>query len=226
MRAAARPSPRRRSLPVDAGPLKKIVAHRGASAEAPENSLAAFERAIEVGADMTEFDVRRDLSGLLRVSHDPILDLAIELPTLEETLRLTRGRIQLDVELKEPECEREAIDLLLRYFALDDFCITSFLAPALSATRAIHPGIRTGLIFATWKAGVRAACLSADCDIVVAQYRLVDKAEAIGKPMFVWTVDDPALTRKLLERPLVEAIVTNNPRQALALRASHATIRP
>ena len=65
---------------------------------------------------------------------------APELPTLEETLRLTQGRIQLDVELKETGCERDAIDLLLRYFPLGDFCITSFLAPALRETRAIHPG--------------------------------------------------------------------------------------
>ena len=49
-------------------------------------------------------------------------------------------------------------------------------------------------------------------------YRLVEQAEKIGKPLFVWTVDDLALTRALFERPSVEGIVTNNPRQAFALR--------
>jgi glycerophosphoryl diester phosphodiesterase len=198
--------------------LTKIVAHRGASAEAPENTLEAFRKAIELGADMIEFDVRRDPSGALRISHDPILDLGIDLPTLEETLRLTQGRIQLDVELKEPDAEREAIELLLRYFSWADFCITSFLAPSLHAVRKLNPGVRTGLIFAGWNAEVRAICAGADCDLLVAHHRLVDKAQEIGKPMFVWTVDDPALTRKLLRRPLVEGIVTNNPRQALELR--------
>ncbi len=199
--------------------MTKIVAHRGASAEAAENTLQAFERAIEVGADMIEFDVRRDSSGALRISHDPIRRSPADLPTLEETLRLTQGRIQLDVELKEPGCERDAIELLLRYFALDDFCITSFIATVLSATRAIHPGIRTGLIFAQWNAEVRAACLSPDADFLVPHYRLLDQAEEIGKPMFVWTVDAPSLTRELLRLPLVEAIVTNDPRQALAVRS-------
>jgi glycerophosphoryl diester phosphodiesterase len=198
--------------------LTKIVAHRGASAEAPENTLEAFGKAIELGADMIEFDVRRDPSGALRISHDPILGLGMHLPTLEETLRLAQGRIQLDVELKEPGCEREAIELLTRYFPLADFCVTSFLAPSLHEVRKINPKIRTGLIFATWNRSVRAVGLSPDCDFLVAQYRLVEEAEEIGKPMFAWTVDDPALTRKLLQRPLVEAIVTNNPRQALALR--------
>lgn len=198
--------------------MTKIVAHRGASAEAPENTLEAFRKAIELGADMIEFDVRRDPSGALRISHDPILDLGVDLPTFEETLRLAQGRIQLDVELKEPGCEREAIELLLRYFPLTDFCITSFLAPSLHEVRKLNPGIRTGLIFAAWNRSVRAVGLSPDCDLLVAQYRLVDEAEEIGKPLFVWTVDDPKLTRKLLRRPLVEGIVTNNPRQALALR--------
>ncbi len=196
----------------------QIVAHRGASAEAPENSLAAFERAIELGADMIEFDVRRALDGALLISHDPIRERGPTLSTLEETLRLTQGRIQLDVELKEPDCERDAVELLLRYFPLRDFCITSFLAPVLRATRAIHPGIRTGLIFAMSGKSVRAACQSPDVDFLVPHYRLRGPAEQIGKPLFVWTVDSPARTRDLFRRPLVEAIVTNNPRQALALR--------
>jgi glycerophosphoryl diester phosphodiesterase len=197
--------------------LTRIVAHRGASQEAPENTLAAFAKAIEMGADMIEFDVRRASDGRLVVSHDPVRKRAPELPTLEETLRLTQGRIQLDVELKEPGCERDAIDLLLRYFPLSDFCITSFLAPALGAARTIHPGIRTGLIFAIWGDGV----VSSDADFLAPHYRVAKKAEKIGKPLFIWTVDDPARTHRLFERPLVEAIITNNPRQALALRSGH-----
>jgi glycerophosphoryl diester phosphodiesterase len=206
--------------------LTRIVAHRGASSEAPENTPAAFARAIEVGADMIEFDVRRASDSRLVISHDPIRDPPPQLPTLEDTLRLTQGRIQLDVELKEPRCERDAIDLLLRYFPLADFCITSFLAPTLHEIRAIHSGIRTGLIFATWNSELRAACLGPDIDVLVARYPLLDEAERIGKPLFVWTVDDPELTCGLFHRPLVEAVVTNNPRQALALRSTHATIRP
>jgi glycerophosphoryl diester phosphodiesterase len=194
--------------------LTQIVAHRGASHEAPENTLAAFDKAIEIGADMIEFDVRRASDGRLVISHNRVRKTAL-LPTLDDTLRLTKGRIQLDVELKEPGCERDAIALLLKYFPLSDFCITSFIASTLRETRAIHPGIRTGLIFAAWRQEV----LSTDADFLVPHYRLAARAEQIGKPLFVWTVNDPARTGRLFERPLVEAIVTNNPRQALALRS-------
>ena len=195
--------------------MTQIVAHRGASREAPENTLAAFAKAIEIGADMIEFDVRRAPDGRLVISHDPVRGAASKLPTLEDTLRLTRGQIKLDVELKEPGCEGEAADLLLKYFPLSDFCVTSFLAPTVREIRAIHPGIRTGLIFAMWGEGV----VASEADFLVAHYRLAKKAERIGKPLFVWTVDNPVLTRRLLKRPLVEAIVTNDPRRALKLRA-------
>ena len=195
--------------------LTQIVAHRGASREAPENTLEAFAKAIEIGADMIEFDVRRAPDGRLVISHDPVRGAGSKLATLEDTLHLTQGRIKLDVELKELGCEKDAVDMLLQHFPLSDFCITSFLAPAIREVRAIHPGIRTGLIFAMWGDGV----VTSDADLLVAHYRLAKKAEKIGKPLFVWTVDNPVLTRRLLKRPLVEAIVTNDPRRALALRA-------
>ena len=54
------------------GPL--IVGHRGASATAPENTLAAFQRAIDDGADGLEFDVRLASDGVPVVIHDPTLN--------------------------------------------------------------------------------------------------------------------------------------------------------
>ena len=51
--------------------LMLVIAHRGASAELPENTLPAFERAIELGADFVELDVHADGDGRLVVTHDP-----------------------------------------------------------------------------------------------------------------------------------------------------------
>jgi glycerophosphoryl diester phosphodiesterase len=100
-----------------------VVAHRGASAELPENTLAAFERAVVRGADAVEFDVRLTADGVPVVVHDPDLERTTdgvgpvvgvtleelkglrvdgvhEVPTLEEVLAALSGRIGLDVELK------------------------------------------------------------------------------------------------------------------------------
>src|SRR5215210_1745899 len=99
------------------------VCHRGASALAPENTLRAFEIAIEGGVDMAELDVYLSADGELVVSHDEDLRrvtgravgvgelTAAELgrldlgagqgvPRLVDVLELVRGRLGIYVELK------------------------------------------------------------------------------------------------------------------------------
>ncbi|KXS39091.1 MAG: glycerophosphoryl diester phosphodiesterase [Halomonadaceae bacterium T82-2] len=107
-----------------------ITAHRGSSIEAPENTLAAFERAIADGADYIEFDARLSADGQVVISHDDSLRRLLgrderiselawpalreidvgswfgpayrgeHIPRLESVLRLTRNRIRLYIELK------------------------------------------------------------------------------------------------------------------------------
>ena len=94
-----------------------VIAHRGASADERENTIPAFERAIELGADFVELDVQVSADGALVVFHDLDLDRLTPLrgplrrrtlaelrehgiPTLEEVVDLTRGRIGVMAELK------------------------------------------------------------------------------------------------------------------------------
>jgi glycerophosphoryl diester phosphodiesterase len=108
-----------------------VVAHRGASADHPENTLAAFEAAIEVGADVVELDVRLSADGAPVVLHDPDVSavsngrgavhrLALselkrlrvqgqEIPTLQEALETLSGRAGIDIEIKNLPGE-EAFD--------------------------------------------------------------------------------------------------------------------
>jgi glycerophosphoryl diester phosphodiesterase len=83
-----------------------VVAHRGASGAAPENTLAALRRAVAMGVDMVEVDVQRTRDGALVLLHDTTLtrttDARVVLPgrrpwrvgdlTLEEVRRLDAGR--------------------------------------------------------------------------------------------------------------------------------------
>lgn len=74
-------------------PRPEIIAHRGASRELPENTLAAFRRAAELGADGCEFDVYLHPDGVLRVHHDalaPGMPIPEGVPTLDDTLALHR----------------------------------------------------------------------------------------------------------------------------------------
>src|SRR6187399_1780819 len=88
--------------PFSQGSLPLIVAHRGASTERPENSLAAFDAALDAGATAVEFDVRVTADGHPVVIHDAALDRTTDAAglvrdhTLAEVLRATipdpRGR--------------------------------------------------------------------------------------------------------------------------------------
>ena len=113
--------------PFSQGALPLIVAHRGAPTEHPENTLAAFEAALDAGAQAVEFDVRATADGRAVVIHDPALDRTTNrqglirdhtladvlgariagpdgrsyaVPTLHETLALLSGRAVVDIEIK------------------------------------------------------------------------------------------------------------------------------
>ena len=120
-----------------------VIAHRGASWDLPENTLPAFERAIEVGADFVELDVRADAAGRLVVTHDaPRRGGAY--PMLEDVLDLCRGRIGVMAELKTPRRYRRH-DLVARTVRLlgDEDVAVCFQRPALEEVRALRPGLRT-----------------------------------------------------------------------------------
>jgi glycerophosphoryl diester phosphodiesterase len=107
-----------------------VVAHRGFSGVAPENTLAAFKKAIEVGSDMIELDVRFSKDGEVVVIHDDTLERTTtgkgrviektinelkqfeagskfhpsftgeKIPSLREALELVRGKVPANIELK------------------------------------------------------------------------------------------------------------------------------
>jgi glycerophosphoryl diester phosphodiesterase len=191
-----------------------VVAHRGASAVAPENTLEAFERAIELGADMVEFDVRSAPDGTLVVSHDPlppVLDPAP--PTLEQVVDLCAGRIALDVELKEAGTEAEALRIVSARVAADAFVVTSFLERVVVETKRLRPDVRVGRLLRALDDIPTAA------DFLAPHVSLLD-GHLPGEGLAVWTVNDGALLERCLRDPRVAAVITDDPRLALTVRAS------
>jgi glycerophosphoryl diester phosphodiesterase len=177
-----------------------IIAHRGAPSDARENTIESFEKAIALGADMIEFDVRRTKDKVLIAYHDesiqgkPVKELTFEaisriagnqgfdIPTVEEVLRFTREEIKLDVELKEEGYEKEMVELISRYFEEDQFVITSFNDVSLKAIKDDYPRVQVGLILGKFKASLRARiseffptkrCNEAKADFMVAHVRLL-----------------------------------------------------
>lgn len=182
-----------------------VVAHRGASSVAPENTLEAFDKAIELGADLVELDVRRSPEGALVIAHDPLP--APGAPTLEQVVDLCAGRIALDVELKEPGLEED----VLRVAADVDFVVTSFLADVVVATKQLRPDVRTGLLLQTVPAA------DVPVDFLAPHYSLLEQVPGDG--LVVWTVNDEALLEQLFADPRVAAVVTDDLALALAVRS-------
>jgi glycerophosphoryl diester phosphodiesterase len=184
-----------------------VIAHRGASAELPENTLPAFERAIEIGADYVELDVWPDLS----VTHDRPRPGG-SYPTLAEVLEVCRGRIGLMVELKRPR--GDVLDRVLPLLT-DDDVLVCFQRRALQQSRALRPKIRTvqhvgfgvsirGAVDA-WAAGFR--------DDRVTK-RGLDRARGLGLETLVYTVNDEARMLELC-RLGAGGVFTDYPDRAL-----------
>jgi len=146
---------------VAADPATLVVAHRGASAEAAENSLEAFEQAIQVGSDLIEFDVRRTQDDQLIAFHDaavggrPVdqltreeihLQTGIKPPLLNDVLDVTTGRIGLDVELKEDGYTDRVLEAVGRRFEPDQLVVTSFIDSVVAEAKRLAPGIKAGLL--------------------------------------------------------------------------------
>ena len=121
----------------------QIIAHRGGGIEAPENSIAGIEKAIELGASGSEIDIQRTKDGYYIVNHDgnfsrlcsnpakpsqltldEVKDLLIRDPnypddpqdvaTFEEMLDAAKGRITLFVELKGDSADFQMVDDAVR----------------------------------------------------------------------------------------------------------------
>jgi glycerophosphoryl diester phosphodiesterase len=185
-----------------------VIAHRGASYDRPENTLPAFELAIELGADYVELDVHNDLS----VTHPPP-HRGVAYPLLDDVLDLCRGRIGVMVELKRPR--PDTVERALQRMT-DDHVLLCFQRPPLELARRLRPGLRTvqhvgfGVSIrravGSWAAGFRNDRVTP---------RGLAAAQRLGLETTVYTVNDETRVRELASLG-VAGVFTDRPDRALA----------
>jgi glycerophosphoryl diester phosphodiesterase len=150
------------------------IGHRGAKAYEAENTLASFQKAIELGADGVEFDVHVCKSGELVVIHDfsvdrttngtgAISDLtlselkelrindALEIPTLDEVLQLFNKRHFINIELKGRHTAELVCDCIQEIvhehkFDYKNFIVSSFQREELATVAAYNSKILLGIL--------------------------------------------------------------------------------
>lgn len=239
-----------------AAPKVEIVAHRGASHDAPENTLASLKLAWEQKADSSEFDVYLSKDGQIVVIHDAdtkrtagldkkVVDQTVEelrrldagkwkgarfagekIPTLTEMLAAVPNGKKVFVEVKcGPEIVPE-LNRVLKSSGLkpEQTPVISFNAKVVAAVKKIRPDLPAYWIVSLNRKGQKpptADELIAKSKEIVADgldlsaVDLLDKPfsakiKAAGLKLYVWTVDDLVVARRMVEIG-ADGITTNRP---------------
>jgi glycerophosphoryl diester phosphodiesterase len=210
-----------------------VLAHRGANRLAPENTVAAMTRALELGADGVELDVHRTADHQLVVRHDAgtpagiLCELTLaqirsalpEVPTLAEVLDVCRGGL-VNVEVKnlpgDPDWDpdEQAVELLVALLeergGADDVVVSSFHLPTVDRMRALAPQVPTGLL--TFGVDPLEALVAADSH---GHHALHPDVWSLGGPVL------GALTQRARERGLRVTVWTvNDPDELRRLEAA------
>ena len=177
-----------------------VLAHRGASWDAPENTLAAFELAVEQGADYVEFDVRATEKGALVVSHEPISgEPPSGAPTLDATLEALRGRVGLAAEAKDGAAMKGLLAALKAHrIAGEDVLVLSFRIRDLWHAQRARPDLRYVLNLGRRPDPTAAARFwGVGFEDRSARPGRLALAGSLGLAATVFTVNDPARMREL-----------------------------
>ena len=214
--------------PATEAPL--VIAHRGASADAPENTLAAFDLALAQGADVLELDVRL-FEGELVTLHDATLERTTggrrDHPAAPASFAAVLARYGRStrylVDLKDPSpaWEGQMLDLLERNEVLDRTTIQSFDLAALERLHARDPGLRIAALYSRADSvGLDVEAIPRYACAVGVHHPEVDEpfvARAHGRGLAVhpWTVDDAREAERLVALG-ADALITNAPGAARA----------
>ena len=229
-----------------------VIAHRGASAYEPENTLRAFDLAIRQGAQMIELDLHVTSDDHVVVIHDPTLNHTMNLtgrvdrltleeirradagrgervPTLDETLDMTLGKVRLYLEIKDPRAALPALRIIRERRCQSQVMLASFdielmrgLGEEVRDTElglilgsaTFHPAVRWREAF-PWLAFKRVNYQVLCMQVELCYGYLAARARANGKKLYVWTADREKQFARMLSIG-VDGIVTNTPDRLIA----------
>ena len=219
-----------------------IIGHRGASAVAPENTIAAFEAAIAAGADGIEFDVRLARDGVPVVIHDETLyrtnrvrqrvaDSSVDqlnefdVPSLAQVFELFVSNkliLYLEIKGKETQLAEECCRLVEQYRLKERVIFECFEHSALQTIKNIDSTLRTAALFQPPASFIVKRALRIEANEIALHHRLtnkrtVERSRLADLNVVTWTVDDPAWIKRAQELG-IHALITNDPSALIAAR--------
>ncbi|MED0971884.1 glycerophosphodiester phosphodiesterase [Bacillus cereus] len=221
-----------------------IMAHRGYISKGVENTKEAVQGAIDAKADYAEIDVLQTKDGELAVIHDlklkrlananvHVSDLTMDelrqltlsqdgfsgqISTLDEIIKLAKGKIKLNIEVKLHGGEKDFVNKVLKTIKDNDFekqCVIQTLHyPLIKEFKRANPDIKVGYILYASRANLK----NVKADFYVAEEymlnkKLVKEARKLNKPIYVWTVNDME-SLKAYYKLNVDGIITDYPEDA------------
>lgn len=213
----------------------RVLAHRGASGAAFENTLEAFRLARSLGADGVELDVHATRDGSLVVHHDP--EIAGLGPIRELTAREVAGHrlpngepppalpvalgelagleVWIEVKALPPEADGPLLGAVAGAGAGTRCGVHSFDHRIIARLRAADPALRLGVLSASYPVDPVAPIRAAGAQALWQEARLIDAelVEAVhrmGGELIAWTVNDEVLGRRLRDLG-VDALCGNYP---------------
>lgn len=221
-----------------------VIAHRGASAHAPENTIAAFELAGRLGADGVELDVRRSADDRLVVHHDAHLPdgrailatASSELPAgvavLDDALDACAGMfVNIEIKNDPQDPDHDPTDwvawkvatALARRGDGPRWLVSSFRLATVDRMRHVAPSVRTAWLTLGLDAAIVATTVRHGHSIVHPWVGQLDRAalqaaHAVGLTVNTWTCDDPARMAELIGWG-IDGICTNVPDVGVTARA-------
>jgi glycerophosphoryl diester phosphodiesterase len=213
------------------------IGHRGAKAYEPENTLRSFKKALEIGVDAVELDVRKTKDNQLVVIHDAdvkrttdgkglVSELTLKeikefsaeqgekIPTLKEALDFLDKKVKILIELKEAGVEEKMLAAVRENGLHKNVIIVSFIEEALRKVRELNKEVETGLIYVKHKNPIKAA-LDLKASYLLPLYRFthtanVQKAHENGLKVIVWTVNKPEEVAEYAKKG-VDGIASDKP---------------
>lgn len=214
-----------------------LIAHRGASAYEPENTLAAFRKAIDMGCDAIEFDVRFTKDGIPIVIHDEDLkrvagidkkvrELTLNeirevvvmerehIPTVDEVLSEVKGKTVIFMEIKDLVNEEYIVKMLKDHNVIDHTLVISFNYEYLRKIRALDNSIEIGLLTYIRPLPIDIA-VKLKAMAILPRYDLVTpnvvrKVHSKKLRIYTWTVNDVSIALKMKNYG-VNGIATDDP---------------
>jgi len=217
------------------------IGHRGAAALAAENTVESLQLAVELGCDLVEFDVHELDGTLVVVHDRPVPGTTglLTLDETLDFFAGTDAGVHLD--LKTRGAANTVADALRRHGLVERTLVSSFRFDTLQELGAVERGVRlgltypgdpTGLAHRPWArplvraslAGLkatlprrlphllaRAGASAAVLNLGVVSEEALRRCHALGLPVLVWTIDDPAWLPRL-EAMGADGVITNDPR--------------